>query len=919
MRFFSIYFSILILSCNSVLSQKMDQSIIFNPIPTQFLGQPPILLKAESSAAGLLVSYQSSNTNVATIEGPLLIIHGAGSTIITASQSGNVLYNPAPPVEQTLRVEDVNTQPRLIGTTFGGGFDGGGGVFSIDPSTGARLVSHYFFERDFHPTGGILNTSDGLLYGTSRAGGKNNLGVLYQYNLIDKRLLKIFHFNNDSGYLPMGALLESSQGELLCVTSKGGKYDRGTIIKIKKDGTGFAKLFDFTGQYGETPGSGLIESSNGYYYGTTIKGGFYNNGIIYRISKDGTQFNRLHSFNGEDGAEPGELFEASNGIIYGGTNSGGNFSYGIIYSISPDGSDFKILYRPELNDYYDGVRFGNKFTEVDDGMIFGTTMGGGTYGNGILFRLNMSDNSYEKIFTFGDNSSGSKPNSNLIAKPNGKLIGITLTGGFHKSGTIYEVDKNGENFRTLHYFDSIEAKHPNQILALDENSNIYGSSNLGGPNNAGTIFKFDTNQNQFSILHSGCINGCLPTSAPILTEQGNIYGTTQRGGKFGNGIVYKISKSGEFERLIEFSGNNGAWPSSAEMLLGTDGYIYGMTSTGGTQGAGIIYRINTTTDMLELVHDFASVPYGGAHPYTSLIEASDGKLYGATTYGGHNGDGNIFKIEKNGSGFSVLKDLSVESGNIPHGGLIEGSDGFLYGTASRGGTNNFGVIFRISKSGNEYKKLYDLNSVDGTGPKMPLLEIENGLLIGVTEAGGTLNRGTIFSIHKDGSNFQVIHNFSPTTGANPASPLIKLPYGEYLYGITRNSGPSQYTQGIIYRIRKDGTGYSLLHTFDNLSNPSGLSLINQHLITSIHHEPINRNNIEIFPNPSKDNFVLKIGTTGGTNTEIICRDLLGRIIFHHVYNNDEDRIEFGNSLQTGLYIVRIRIGNMTESIKLIKE
>ncbi|MBX2963124.1 MAG: T9SS type A sorting domain-containing protein [Cyclobacteriaceae bacterium] len=899
-------------------SQKLDQSITFHPIPTQFLGQQPFLLKAETNAQGLIVSYTSSNPEVATIEGNLLIIQGTGSTLITATQLGNAFYNPANPIVQTLKVEDLNTQPRLLGASFGGGTDCCGTVFSIDSSTGDKLLNHYSFERDLHPVGGILKASDGSLYGASMAGGKNNIGVIYQYSFHYNRLVKIFEFSIESGYMPVGNLFESLDNEIIGVTSKGGDYDQGTIFKIKKDGTGFKKLFDFTGQYGESPGGGLIECSNGFYYGTTRKGGFYGNGIIYRISKDGNEFYRLHSFTGENGAEPSELLEATNGRIYGGTNSGGNLSYGLIYSLKLDGSDFQIVHRPEINDYHDGIWFGSKFIKTSDGHILGTASSGGIYGMGVLFRINPSENSYEKIFTFGDLFSGGGPTSSLLSLPNGKIIGNTLTGGIHNSGTIYEIDQNGGNYKTLYEFDPTEAKNPNQFMALDEHLALYGSSNLGGPNNGGSIFKFEVANNQFSILHSACLNGCLPTSAPIMTEAGDIYGATQRGGRFGGGVVYKISKNGRFQRLVEFSSANGASPNSPTILYGSDRHIYGMTSSGGTQSSGVIYRVNTNSDDFETIHEFANVVNGGAHPYTGLMEASDGKLYGTTTYGGQIGGGVIFKIDKNGTGFTVLKNLSMESGINPYGSLIEGSDGFLYGTTSGGGINNVGVIFKISKSGNEFTKLHDFSLSNGTSPSTALSEIRNGVLMGVTEMGGTFNGGTIFSIHSNGSNFQVLHNFSLNTGTNPTSPLIQLTYGEFLFGVTRNGGSSNYTQGLIYRIRKDATGYSVFHSFGNISNPIGLSLINQQLITSIHNESSITDDIEIFPNPSNSNFTINIGSIRNANTEFICMDLLGRVVFHKLVKTN-DVIEFGNTFQAGLYIVLIRTEQQSKSKLILKQ
>src|SRR5438477_668366 len=171
----------------------------------------------------------------------------------------------------------------------------------------------------------------------------------------------------------------------------------------------------------------------------------------------------------------------------------------------------------------------------------------------------------------------------------------------------------------------------------------------------------------------------------------------------------------------------------------------------------------------------------GAHPLAPLIQARDGLLYGTTSSGGASNQGTIFSLNADGSAFKVIHSFGADAkdGQNPYAGLLEANDEMLYGTTAYGGSNNQGIVFRLSKGGAEYAILHTFGSPDGDGgiPYAELHEGKDGALYGATSAGGpydyygpddtvfTLNYGTVFKLNKYGSNYVVLHNFNCDEGA----------------------------------------------------------------------------------------------------------------------------------------------------------
>ena len=272
-----------------------------------------------------------------------------------------------------------------------------------------------------------------------------------------------------------------------------------------------------------------------------------------------------------------------------------------------------------------------------------------------------------------------------------------------------------------------------------------------------------------------------------------------------------ISSFAQYTKLLDFDGTaKGKYPYGSLYYDGT--FMYGMTSIGGTSDLGTVFKIKPDGSGFAKLLDFAGTT-NGSNPYGNLI--SDGTfLYGMTVNGGANNFGTIFKIMKDGTGYTKLLDFAgTTNGSNPWGSLI--SDGtYLYGMTFGGGSSSMGTVFKIKFDGTGYTKLLDFAGLsNGRNPRGDLF-FDGTYLYGMTSVGGSDNLGTLFKIMPNGTGYVKLLNFdSITNGRNPYGSLISD--GTYLYGMTSGSGTkSSNSFGTLFKIKTDGTAYARLLEFD---------------------------------------------------------------------------------------------------------
>ncbi len=310
---------------------------------------------------------------------------------------------------------------------------------------------------------------------------------------------------------------------------------------------------------------------------------------------------------------------------------------------------------------------------------------------------------------------------------------------------------------------------------------------------------------------TGTANGDEPWGS-LISDGVFLYGMTSKGGSNDQGTIFKIKPDGtQYTKLLDFSSaSTGGFPFGSLVSDGT--FLYGMTEGGGTNNLGVIFKIKSDGTGFVKLLDFAGTA-NGSEPYGSLF--FDGTfLYGMTTSGGTNNVGTIFKIMPDGTGYTKLLDMAATAnGSYPNGSLI--SDGtFLYGMASEGGTSNEGTVFKINKNGTGFIKLLNFTgAANGSNPFGSLL-YDGTFLYGMTYSGGTINDGTIFKIKTDGTGYVRMFNFNLSIGDRPFGDLISD--GTFLYGMTYSGGSGG--TGNIFKIKPDGTGFQTLHDFANVAN-----------------------------------------------------------------------------------------------------
>jgi uncharacterized repeat protein (TIGR03803 family) len=346
------------------------------------------------------------------------------------------------------------------------------------------------------------------------------------------------------------------------------------------------------------------------------------------------------------------------------------------------------------------------------------------------------------LHSFAETTDGDSPMGNLILSGN-TLYGTTAYGGDFDVGTVFAMNTDGTGFRTIHNFSGTnEGAAPQAALTLSGNV-LYGTTTYGGSWNWGTVFAVNTDGTGFTNLHSfdGQHDGGYPYST--LAFDGNtLYGTTADVLGVGAGTVFRINTDGTaFTTLYQFSGDSdGSTPWAGVILSATT--LYGTTGGGGNSFAGTVFAINTDGTGFTNLYSFGGGT-DGMRPNASLLFSTNG-LYGTTELGGTTPtNGVIFKLNTDGTGFQTLNVFSAGSyGSL--GNLII-SSGILYGTSFVGASGR-GTVFAINIDGTGFTNLYSFTA--GKGPQLPTagLVLSGNVLYGTTSRGGTNNNGTVFAL-----------------------------------------------------------------------------------------------------------------------------------------------------------------------------
>jgi uncharacterized repeat protein (TIGR03803 family) len=360
---------------------------------------------------------------------------------------------------------------------------------------------------------------------------------------------------------------------------------------------------------------------------------------LVSVTAPGVVFSNLYSFTGNaDGAIPNGLMQETNGDFYGTTQVGGAYDGGTFFQMTPTGVVTTLLGLGETED--DGFGCAAGLVQGTDGNLYGTTAGGGANGWGTVFKTT-TNGSLSTVFTF-DLGNGAFPAPRMVLGTDGNFYGTAYGGGGDQDGEVYKLTPAGL-LNILFSFNYTDGYNPN-ALAQGADGALYGTTFNGGTG-AGTLFKVATNGAFNNLLSFNYTNGgFLPTSGLTPTQGGNFYGTTYEGGAFGEGTLFITTPAGVVTTLYSFSGGNDGSHPSAELIQATDGNLYGTATDAGAYGLGTVFRFAPNGALTTLV---AFDGYNGANPQAPLVQGADGNFYGTTQNGGASGNGVIFSISIN--------------------------------------------------------------------------------------------------------------------------------------------------------------------------------------------------------------------------------------------------------------------------------
>jgi len=389
--------------------------------------------------------------------------------------------------------------------------------------------------------------------------------------------------------------------------------------------------------------------------------------------------------------------------------------------------------------------------------------------------------------------SGSQTAAPPVRGPDGALYGTTSAVSIVTGGLIYRLAVDGSKISTLYQLKLDDGFSLFAGLLLGSDGRLYGATSLGSTsqsNSSGTLFRIAVDGSNYTVLHRFQSYGSVNASgSPVNADGAN---------------------------------------PEAELVEGSDGFLYGVTRTGGPNGTGVVYKIAKDGSGFAVLHTFGAITSAadvtpvtnadGIGPVAPLAQAADGYFYGTAAAGGANGVGTLFRVRFDGTGFEVMRTFPAlvastttpatnVDGAVPLAGLTDGGDGRLYGVANQGGSVGSGTIFALDPVGGVFSVLHNFDGTNGASPSSELLLAQDGKLYGTTASGGTNSSGnatlfgTIFSIARDGTGFTSLFSFSGNDGSNPSGRLLQLDASTFI-GVTQSGG--RCGQGTVYQFSLTG-------------------------------------------------------------------------------------------------------------------
>jgi len=451
--------------------------------------------------------------------------------------------------------------------------------------------------------------------------------------------------------------------------------------------------------------------------------------------------------------------------------------------------------------------------------ILGLTNLGGATGVGIMFKIDTSSAPIltdEHDFTY---ISSINPQGSLIKGSNGLLFGMAKTAGgiLGDSGTIFSYNVTTSVFTNLYFFTRPTGDHPSGSL-VEVNGTLYGMTHDGGANGLGVIFKYNLTTKTYTDIHDFALATGSNPYGSLVFSNGKLYGMTNLGGAKDSGVIFSIDTvTYTYADKIDLTGKTGGKPYGT-IVITPSGNFLALTNVGGAHDSGTVLLYNpignTVTDEYNFTKSAGGMPGGN-------LTWGGSKLYGLTNYGGTHDSGVVFSLDPVTYSYTDIYNFTKSSGTLPEGTLILSSYGDLYGMTSKGGTNNFGVIFRLDTSTYTFEKLLNFaGSSNGRAPAFTqLLEVCVPPIITMesTNAAICANGDTSFTVTATASA-PVTYQWEVNTGTGFTDLTSTGMYSGATSQTLKLTGATSVMNGYVYRcVTMDGCDDSTLSNYDTLT------------------------------------------------------------------------------------------------------
>ena len=666
------------------------------------------------------------------------------------------------------------------------------------------------------------NTNTPVLWGMTSSGGGDNLGSVFETNGAACFYTNVhsFGYTTDQPMAGFPQLITGPASKLYGVTS--------ALYTLDPASNSYTRLYDLNGNGYNYPVGALLYANDGKLYGTTNNNGSPGTGILYSFDVTSNTFTKLYDFYTSNTADPmGGVIQATNGLMYG-LASNGNGGY--IYSFDPFSKKITDVY--DFLNATDGKNPTESLINGIDGKLYGMTSVGGVNFTGVIFSFDPNTNTYLKLFDFDiNNGTAQGPYGHLVQASSGMFYGVTYAGINNSAPTLFSYDKvnNAVNVISYNFGSPGSPYNPGGSPFLYNNNMLYGTTFNGGSNNEGIAYAYDINASQFTkILDFTGPNGSFPTGSFGLAQNGKLYAVTSSGGA-SVGVIYAIdpANSNAYTKITDMFVPIGSNPGGA-LNTAANGKLYGLTSAGGLNGRGVIFSYDPLAQSFSKLYDFSGAD--GSGPLgNSMMQASNGLLYGMTQSGGVSNAGVLFSYDPLANVYVKLHDFSSSTGTFPSGSLIQITNGKLYGLTQAGGTSNLGTIFSFDPVANIYTVLFNFASsaATGSGPQGSLIKSSlNGKLYGMAQ-GGTNAKGVIFSFDPSSNSYLKLFDFNGSNGFQPRGTFVQSATGK-LYAATIQGGGGAQLSGVAFSFDPSTNNFSVLIDFatqTNASNPQSTLLM----------------------------------------------------------------------------------------------